>query len=195
MLHLHGREHPHTGLHKKAKGIQFSETIDIRDPATNQVDRKDAKNFMINQTCILLDRDQLVLSMYDDTLWKQMMDYQVVRISQSGKPIYTSENEHALDAFMLTILGFTIEFPEITKILEKNRIATQVSPVKQHSLEDRIKEKLYDESLFSAAPTREIEAKDNPNWHWEKVKIGQKRNHAQPFSRSGSLKSFRRSRF
>jgi replicative DNA helicase len=189
MLHLYGRENPETLLHKKVKGIQFAEVITIRDPGTNEIDKKDAKNFMINQTSILLDRDKIVLSIFDEMIWKQMMDYQVVRISQSGRPIYTSENEHALDAFMLTILGFTIEFPEITKILVSHQISSTVAIVKNNSGE-KIKEKIFSEkSIFSKGfNQKEKERKDNPNWHWNKVPIGYSKKQNDIFSR-GNIKS------
>jgi hypothetical protein len=198
MLRLHGRENPETGMQKKVKRIQFSQNIEIRDPATREVDKKDAKNFMINQTSILLDRDQIVVSPFDDMIWKQMMDYQVVRISQNGKPIYTSENEHALDAFMLTILGFTIEFPNITKILEEIRVARKALPFEGKS-EKNLKEKAFGGAADVYKPQqkpREREARDNPNWHWNKVQVGySKKDSSNSWGRRGSGTGISRGRF
>lgn len=200
MLHLHGRENPETGLDKKVKGIQFSQKIEIRDPGTRQVDSKDAKDFMINQTAILLDRDKIVLSPFDEMVWKQMMDYQVVRISQSGKPQYTSENEHALDAFMLTILGFTIEFPNITKILEEIKVARKAKPLQQMQQKESLQEKVFGghRDVYKEPKKIEKEAKDNPHWHWNKVSLGysKKKASSNPWGRGGGKGStFTRSKF
>lgn len=173
-LHLHGIKHPETNLHKKVKRIQFSQKIEIRDPGTREVDKKDVKNFMVNQTSILLDRNQILLSYFDQMLWKQMMDYQVVRVSQNGKPIYTSENEHALDAFMLTVLGFTLEFPDITKILEDVQLVRK-GYVINTKFGEKLSQKIFEDKrdvYETRKKAKEIEPKDNPRWHWKKVKLG-----------------------
>lgn len=190
MLHLHGRENPMTGLEKKVKGIQFSQKIEIRDPGTREVNSKDAKDFMINQTSILLDRDKIVLSPFDDMVWKQMMDYQVVRISQSGKPQYTSENEHALDAFMLTMLGFTIEFPNITKVLEEVKVARKALPF-DNKTQANLQKKVFggDKDVYRDSKSKvEREQRDNPNWHWNKVSLGysKKKVSSNPWGSRGS---------
>lgn len=199
MLHKYGLEHPESGMRQKVKRIQFSQNIEIRDPGTREVDKKDAKNFMVNQTAILLERDQLVVSPFDDMVWKQMMDYQVIRISQNGKPVYTSENEHALDALMLTILGFTIEFPNITKILEEMKVARKAKPV-QTRVQGSLQEKVFGGGKDVYAPQKtkiEREEKDNPNWHWNKVALGySKSNNKTPWGRGSSKGAgFTRSKF
>ena len=201
MLHLHGRENPLTGLDKKVKGIQFSQKIEIRDPGTREVNSKDAKDFMINQTSILLDRDKIVLSPFDDMVWKQMMDYQVVRISQSGKPQYTSENEHALDAFMLTMLGFTIEFPNITSILEEVKVARKALPF-ENKTQENLQKKVFggDKDVYRSNKQKiEREDRDNPNWHWNKVSLGysKKKVASSPWGSraSGGGSGFNRSSF
>ncbi len=173
-LRKHGLENPESGMLHKVKRIQFSQTIEIRDPGVREIDKKDAKNFMVNQTSILLERDQILLSPFDDMVWKQMMDYQVVRITQNGKPIYTSENEHALDALMLTILGFTIEFPNITKILEDIKVARKALHFK-NTVQESLQKKVFGGYRDVYQPTKhkpEREEKDNPAWHWNKVPLG-----------------------
>lgn len=201
MIRLHGRENPHTGLDKKVRGIHFSNMLEIQDPTTREIDRKDAKQFMVNQTAIVLERDQILLSPFDDMVWKQMMDYQVVKISATGKPQYTSENEHALDAFMLTILGFTLEFPEITKILEEIRVARKAMSF-GNVFEKSLTEKVFGDIPDVYAPKkpkREREPKDNPNWHWNKVPVGYGGNkRTGAWGRRGSSRSktgFTRAKF
>ncbi|CDQ41831.1 phage terminase large subunit family protein [Virgibacillus salexigens] len=198
-LRKHGRDNPESGMLQKVKRIHFSEKIEIRDPGSREIDKKDAKNFMVNQTSILLERDQIILSPFDDMVWKQMMDYQVLRISKTGKPEYTSENEHALDAFMLTILGFTIEFPDIAKILEKINPARKAF-VKEHGNSDRLREKAFgrNDDVFQTKKKRIPEPKDNPNWYMEKVPMGySKKRTKSSFGARGSSRSkgFKRSTF
>lgn len=195
MLHKYGLEHPESGLRHKVKPIHFSNKIDIRDPGTNQIDKKDVKDFMINQTAILLDRDQILLSPFDDEIWKQMMNYSVVRITQNGKPIYTSENEHALDAFMLTIMGFTLEFPDITKILEEARIARIAKKVKNTN-EQKLVEKVFggDRDVYVSAKKVEREPKDNPNWYLQSVPLGYSKRKSNPWGR-GTTRSRPPTRF
>lgn len=188
-LTLHGRENPETGLDRKIRPIHFGSKIEVRDPGTRQVDMKDVKPFMVNQTAILLERDQIVLSPYDDMVWKQMMDYQVVKITSNGRPVYTSENEHALDAFMLTMLGFTLEFPDITKIMEEIRVARKVVKLPQRNQEEKLQEKVFggQRDVYGNKVQREREAKDNPNWHLNKVPLGYKgASKANPWGSRGS---------
>lgn len=191
-----------SNLHKKIRRIQFAQVFDIVDPVTKEIDKKDAKNFMVNQTSIIVERGQLLMSQYDDMVWKQMMDYQVIRKTQSGKPIYTSENEHSLDALMLTILGFTLEFPEITKILEEIHYATRSHMHKQNS-EGKIREKMFEsERELFADPNRgrpKTELRDPAAWNMRKVTVGYSKKSSRTtnsFSRSkGAGNSMKRSSF
>lgn len=201
MLRKHGMNTYGSELHKKVKRIQFAQVFDVVDPATKEIDKKDAKNFMVNQTSIIVERGQLLLSQYDDMVWKQMMDYQVIRKTQSGKPVYTSENEHALDALMLTILGFTLEYPEITKILEEIHYASRSHAHKQNT-EDKIRQKMFDSEreLHTKKHARpKTEARDPAAWNMQKVTVGYKRGGTRTtnsFSRSkGSFSSMKRSSF
>jgi replicative DNA helicase len=50
LLHKYGVENPASGLREKVKGVSFSETIDIRDPYTKQIVKKE-----INIWLIILD--------------------------------------------------------------------------------------------------------------------------------------------
>lgn len=124
ILHKKGKEckdptAPEFGLDKIAKGIHFGSKIDLRDPGTGEVVKKDVKPFMVGQTNILLERDRIILNENDKVLWRQMENYQVVKVSVDGRPTYTSVNEHALDALMLSVLAMTLEFPELAKIVQK----------------------------------------------------------------------------
>ncbi len=117
-LHIYGDEHPQTGLKNKVKRWQFSNKIDIRDPITKEVEKKPLKPFMVNQLQIAFERDRLILSPYDNILTKQLVDYEVEKITDAGVPKYTSENEHFVDALGLAYLAMVLEFKDLTGVIE-----------------------------------------------------------------------------
>lgn len=119
MLRLYGKQHPETGLDTKVKGWHFSQTIDIVDPVTKEQDKKPVKHFMVNQLSVLFDRDKIMLSPFDDLLYRQLINYSVVKITSTGAPVYTSEDEHAIDALMLAVLAFVLEMPDIASTIYK----------------------------------------------------------------------------
>lgn len=77
------------------------------------------KPFMVNQLTIAFERGRIILSPYDETLYKQLIDYSVVRIGANGQPVFTDENEHFVDCLGLAYLAFVLEFPDITKTVKR----------------------------------------------------------------------------
>ena len=117
-------------LGDKVKGIHLGSSYEVRDPWSREFDKKPIKPFMVNQATLLLERGMLRIPHkdVDETLVRQMTNYQVERISpKTGEPTYSSEDEHALDAFMLSLLAFIIEMPDIAKTLEEIRVARIVA--------------------------------------------------------------------
>ncbi len=125
-LRSYGVEHPGTGLEKKVIGVSFSESLKIPNQFTGEVEKVPIKGFMVDQTSIILEKDLLILSKHDTLVWKQFEDYQVIRTTQTGARVFSSNNEHALDAFMLTILGFTMQFPELANIIKTAKKSTHI---------------------------------------------------------------------
>lgn len=174
ILHKKGKEckdptAPEFGLDKIAKGIHFGSKIDLRDPGTGEVVKKDVKPFMVSQTNILLERDRIILNENDKVLWRQMENYQVVKVSVDGKPTYTSVNEHALDALMLSVLAMTLEFPELAKIVQKfepNRSMALASaiPRPEASFGEKNRSNQEEKEYFMTSRMRE-----NNSQTWNKV--------------------------
>jgi len=165
-LHKYGMQHPETELHHKVKGVAFSSSLDVRDPFTKQVEKKPIKPFMVNQLSIWLERDNLILSPHDELIWKQMENYQVIRKTVTGQPVYTSENEHALDALMLAVLGFTLEFPQLANIVHKIENARHVAPL------PRINP--YKDKVLSGTSARDINPQEGL---WDPDDPEEKRGH------------------
>lgn len=125
-LHQYGDEHPSTGLKNKLKRWHLSQTLDILDPVTGDMEKKPVKPFMVNQLTISFERDRIMMSPWDEILSKQLTDYEVVRISQSGQPIFTSKDEHFCDAMGLAHLAFVLEFKNLTSTIKDFEVASKV---------------------------------------------------------------------
>lgn len=115
MLHKYGLEHEETGLADKVIGYQFSQKIEVTDPYTRKKDSKDLKPFMVNNSVNLFEKGKIVLDPKDKTMVQQLEEYRVKSISASGKPIYTDENEHAIDSMNLALLAFEQHYGELLK--------------------------------------------------------------------------------
>lgn len=103
-------------LGDKVKGIHLGSSYEVRDPFSREFDRKPMKPFMVSQATLLLERGMLRIpnKTVDEELYRQMTNYTVVRIApKSGEPTYSNVDEHALDAFMLSLLAFIIEMPDL----------------------------------------------------------------------------------
>jgi replicative DNA helicase len=123
MLRKYGLEHPHTGLANKLKGIYFGDRMEIRDPVTKQRVKKHMKPFMVNLAARRMEDGQVILPESEDIkngLVGQIRDYTVIRRTALGQPIYSDDNDHAIVAWMLSILAATIEYSDMAK---QNRIA------------------------------------------------------------------------
>src|SRR5690606_32418197 len=93
-LRKYGKDHPETGLLEKVVAIHFSQNREIRDPVSKIIYKKPAKAFMVNQTEMLLSRGKLIINQNDRDIVRQFNNYSVVKITASGVPQYTSEDEH-----------------------------------------------------------------------------------------------------
>ena len=117
-LHIYGEEHPSSGLKNKVIGYQFKQSLDIIDPVTKETRREPVKQFMVNQLKLTFERDRMILCPFDELMHKQLIDYQVDHISSTGMPVYTSVNEHFVDALGLAHLAFVLKFPELTQAIK-----------------------------------------------------------------------------
>lgn len=129
-LHIYGKEHPETGLHNKVKGWQFANVIDIEDPVTHQIQKKPMKSFMVNQLSIAFERHRMMLSPFDDLVHKQLIDYTVERTGKNNQPIFTSENEHFVDALGLAYLAFVLEFTSVVNTVKEIERSSKVNLIK-----------------------------------------------------------------
>jgi len=131
-LQIYGEQHPNTGLKNKVMGFQLSQVINVPNPVKKTFSKEPLKPFMVNSLVKAFEDGKMILSPFDEVLSKQLIDYSVERVTQSGKPVYTSKNEHFVDALGLAYLAMVLKFPEVTQYIKEIQntsvISTAVSP-------------------------------------------------------------------
>jgi replicative DNA helicase len=118
LLHKIGVENPASGLREKVKGISFAETIEIRDPYTKLMVKKELKPYMVDNVRQFLEREQLCIPVTDDELYMQLISYVIVRTTQTGRPVFEASGsamDHAHDAMMLALLAINQNYGEFSK--------------------------------------------------------------------------------
>lgn len=124
LLHKYGVENPLSGLKDKVKGVSFSETVDIRDPYTKQIVKKEIKPYMVDNLRQYLEKEVLLISEKDTEMYMQLISYVVLRTTQTGRPVFEaggSAVDHAHDALMLALLAITENYND----LHKTKFATK----------------------------------------------------------------------
>ena len=125
-LHIYGDEHPESGLKNKLKGWSFANKVDVYDPITGEKEAKPMKPFMVNQLQLAFERGNMVLSPWDDTIYNQLINYEVEKMTASGVPVFTSKDEHFIDALGLAYLAMVLEFKKLTGIMQDFETASEM---------------------------------------------------------------------
>jgi len=123
LFHDYGLKNPSTGFGEKVEGFQFSEKIEVTDPYTRKKDKKNLKPFMVNNSVNIFEKCKIILNPNDKFLIEELEEYRVKSISSSGLPIYTDENEHAIDAMNLALLSFAKHYDKLLKKVYSTKIA------------------------------------------------------------------------
>lgn len=169
-LHIIGDENPSSGLKHKVKRCQFSQTLDIVDPTSGEIHKEPLKQLMVNQLILSFERDRIMLSPYDTVLHKQLTSYEVEKIGSNGKPIYTSKDEHFIDALGLAHLAFVLEFKELTNTIKDIETSSKIS-FSNKSLGQAGLNKMFNEIQSSYSTDNRAKLKpsddlrgDKPSW-------------------------------
>ena len=105
LLRARGVAHSSTGLDKKVHGFHFHQKIEVKDPVSGQLERMRFKDATIGFTTHLLEQGRFRYPAHDNKLDRMFKAYHVVRNNPAG-PVYSSDNEHAIDAIGLALWGF-----------------------------------------------------------------------------------------
>jgi len=118
LLHKYGIENPKSGLKEKVKGVSFAESIEVRDPYTKMLVKKEMKPYMVDNICQFLEKEKILFPESDEELYLQLISYVVIRTTQLGRPIFEASGtamDHAHDALMLALLAITQNYGEFSK--------------------------------------------------------------------------------
>lgn len=118
LLRKHGVEFPQSKLKERVKGISFAESVEVRDPYTKLMIKKEVKPYMVDNLRQFLEKENIVFSEHDEELYMQLISYVVVRTTSSGRPVFEaggSAVDHAHDALILGLLAITQNYGEFSK--------------------------------------------------------------------------------
>lgn len=119
LLRKRGVEDPRSKLRERVKGIGFGESVDVRDPYTKLMVKKEMKPYMVDNLRQYLEREQIVFPADDEELYMQLISYVVVRTTATGRPVFEaggSAMDHAHDALMLAILAIEQNYGDLNKV-------------------------------------------------------------------------------
>ena len=126
-LKEYGVNNPGTNLHKKIKGVQFAETIEVRDPYNGQAQKKRIKPFMVDNLYRMLEEDLIMFSGDDEELYFQLISYVVLRKTVYGDPVFGMGGEaqdHAHDALILACLAYAENYDQLLKARYATKVLT-----------------------------------------------------------------------
>lgn len=96
-LKLWGKSHPTTRLDKIVKRVHFGGDVEIADPSTGEMVKKQFKGFMVNMLGKWLEDDMLIYNKDDAVFEKQLKGFKEVSRTLHGVR-YSKTNEHIIDA-------------------------------------------------------------------------------------------------
>ena len=110
-------------------GIDFGSKIEVKDPYTGQDVKKDVKPFMVGVLNKAIEKVAIKFDESEDrAIMDQLKGYQEKR-SVSGRPTYSASSavigDHDLDALMLAMFAFNVEFDEIFSNM-KSQLAIRI---------------------------------------------------------------------
>lgn len=175
MLQKYGMEHPATRMHKRVKPIAMQSKVEIRDPVSGQMVKKDAKPFMVGVSARQVEMRRCIFPRIEDTsvnlneegevgqqvgLVQQMRNFRVEKLSKFGMPTYSQGFEHTLTAWMLAILGFFLEYSDINRVASDLQI--QFTGRMGDPVDKNRKRDLEAEKAEAAQETRKLKKKYVP---------------------------------
>lgn len=115
----YGVDHPRTKLHLITEGFHFGTTLDVRDPHTGKKIKKHFKPFLVDNSVLVFEKNKIALNPRDKVLLRQLTSYRIKSISQSGKPIFSSNDEHSVDTLNMCLLMFSMKYDSLFKSILK----------------------------------------------------------------------------
>lgn len=126
------QDHPDLNL-ANIVGINFSSSISVKDPYTNETRSKATKQFMVENSVSMFEKGMISLDIErDGKLEEELLNYIEKSRTPSGRIIYATSNakvgDHTLDAFMLGLHALHMETDSIINTAVSAVLAVPLSP-------------------------------------------------------------------
>ena len=100
-------------LYDRLTAFNFSSKVELRNPVDNTKMTKTGKDFLVHNSVRIFEDEKIWYGESDESMRKQLLNYVVLRVSNSGKQIFGGEShsvgDHRLDALMLSLGGLALE--------------------------------------------------------------------------------------
>jgi len=143
ILKKYGMQHPDSGLRHKIRAIDMQSSIEIRDPLTRKMVKKQALNLMVDMCVARMESGQCILSAEEDHnegLVGQMRVYKRERPTRGGGWKFSGDNDHMITAWGLCILGFSLEFSDLTMRAGTSAVEFNPNQVIEEVLDSKTRE-------------------------------------------------------
>ena len=112
--------------------VNFSSKVEVQGVNGGEPVKKDTKVYLVENAVRFLERGAYSFDqVYDKDLMAQMGNYIVKSRSPTGRPTFAAEEkrigDHDLDAFMLAVFGFSMEYSEFLNVQMSTDIVHMVS--------------------------------------------------------------------
>lgn len=112
----------------KAKAIDFGSSIEVKDPWTQEKRKVQTKSYMVNNAVRVFENGFIEIPKNELMLINQLRGYNIDRINPlTGTPVYKADpkyGDHELDALMLALFAFHVEYSTLTKFIPTQAVNT-----------------------------------------------------------------------
>lgn len=96
----------------------FGSKIEVRSPADGSIQKKYAKDFMVQSSVRLFEQGRIHIPTDEKYLKQQLLNYIIKRTNPSGQKVYDVNSprigDHRLDAFNLSVVAFKLEMSDFS---------------------------------------------------------------------------------
>jgi len=102
----------------RVMGKNFSSSVLETNPVTGATDKEEFKPFMVDNAVNLYEKRKVRVNPDDEKFIAQIQGYVQLRVSATGRPVFGSMDserigDHALDAWMMALLGHTEKYGDL----------------------------------------------------------------------------------
>lgn len=151
-------------VQRRIKAYDFGSKVAIREPSSGRIIEHPAKPFLVENAVRRFEDKIIRFSFEDDLLRKQLLNYIIKSRQPNGTPVFGQDNtsigDHALDAFMLSLVAFTIE--EGPLAMSRGMVSSfGITETLGHSILSEQNQNPYDKKLTGGELLRHLQNERN----------------------------------